>query len=105
MSDFARHLHLHRVRTTIQIITPYLTAGVPLNTTVILEEFRNSPMAAYAAAGLQACTGAGCLPLAIDDANFEKMSDEQRHQIEADVRLCLRLHFGRQLHIWRECSD
>lgn len=105
MTDFARYLHLHRVRTTLQLITPYLNIDIRVNARALLEEFRANPgVVIYAAAGHPG----GASPAmheAIDDARFENMTDDQIGRVVDDVRLCLRLHYGERSRMWRDCSD
>ena len=104
-NDFARYLHLHRVRTTLQLITPYLKIGIRVDMRALLKELRSQPgIAIYAAAGHPG--GASpAMPEAIDDARFEKMTDDQIGRVVDDVRLCLRLHYGERSRMWRDCSD
>jgi len=96
-SDFAHYLHLHRVRTVIQILTPWLEVGLPVCPIVSLLHFRTCPGSAHAAATEQR-TG-GCLPLAIDDAAFERMSHHQLTRISSDVVRCIQLYYGDRVRL------
>ena len=46
-SDFTRYLHLHRVRTVLQLITPEHETGCPSWDRKTLQEFRDVPGAAF----------------------------------------------------------
>lgn len=95
--DFAHYLHLHRVRTLIHILTPYLEAGIPLSPAVYLQQFRDHPGSTHLACD-ERPAGGGCLPLAIEGAAFDRMSNQQIYEIDADLRLCLRRYYGDRLH-------
>lgn len=105
-NDFARYLHLQRVRTVLRLITPYLNVGIPVNPRSLLGEFRTNPGAAmYAAAGHPGGKANVGLTTAIDDACFDKLTDYQIGRVVDDVRLCLRLHYGERSRMWLDCSD
>ena len=101
MTDFAKYLHLHRVRTVLQLITPEQEAGCPDWDRKTLQEYRDVPGAAFKRAH-ERQEGGGCLPMAIDDAGFERMTDEQMDRVDADVRFCLGRYYV--LRLWRDCS-
>ena len=106
MTDFSRYLHLHRVRTTLQLVTPYLKLGIQVQPRALLEELRASPSAAiYAAGGHPGGITSSALPEAIDEARFGTMTKDEIVRIADDVRFSLRLYYGEQSRMWLDCSD